>query len=160
MQACQRALTQKRTLWGGGALELLDLRLLEDGGEHAGAIVTNLTDTEWSGVPNPEAAALTEEVAALTKHAADALVAKLNNSETPDVRRAAVETLGKLDAALLAEYAGHIDEKRHDLDEGVRKAAEATLGKLEEAILAEKAVLAEQMMMTRTPEKSDGDIYL
>ena len=37
-QACQRALTQKRTLWGGGALQLLDLRLLEDGGERGGAL--------------------------------------------------------------------------------------------------------------------------
>ena len=33
----QWALTQKRTLWGGGALQLLDLRLLEDGGEREGA---------------------------------------------------------------------------------------------------------------------------
>ena len=35
---CQRALTQKRTLWGGGALQLLDLRLFEDGGERGGAL--------------------------------------------------------------------------------------------------------------------------
>ena len=37
-EACQGALTQKRTLWGGGALQLLDLRLLEDGGERGGAL--------------------------------------------------------------------------------------------------------------------------
>ena len=36
--ACQRALTQKRTLRGGGALEFLDLRLFEDGGERGGAL--------------------------------------------------------------------------------------------------------------------------
>ena len=37
-QPCQGALTQKRTLWGGGALQLLDLRLHEDGGERRGAL--------------------------------------------------------------------------------------------------------------------------
>ena len=40
-QACQRALTEKRTLRGGGALELLDLRLFEDGGERGGALGSN-----------------------------------------------------------------------------------------------------------------------
>ena len=34
----QRALTRKRTLLGGGTLELLDLRLFEDGGECGGAL--------------------------------------------------------------------------------------------------------------------------
>ena len=34
-------LTQKRTLWGGGALQLLDLRLLEDAGERGGALVSD-----------------------------------------------------------------------------------------------------------------------
>ena len=37
-EKCQQALTQKRTRWGGGALQLLDLRLLEDGGERRGAL--------------------------------------------------------------------------------------------------------------------------
>ena len=37
-QACQWALTQKRTLRGCGALQLLDLRLFEDGGERGGAL--------------------------------------------------------------------------------------------------------------------------
>ena len=32
------ALTRKRTLWGSGALEVIDLRLLEDGGERSGAL--------------------------------------------------------------------------------------------------------------------------
>ena len=32
------ALTEKRTLRGGGALELLDLRLFKDGGERRGAL--------------------------------------------------------------------------------------------------------------------------
>ena len=32
------ALTRKRTLWGGGALELGDLRLLEDGSERESAL--------------------------------------------------------------------------------------------------------------------------
>ena len=31
-------MTQKRTLRGGGALEFLDLRLFEDGGERGGAL--------------------------------------------------------------------------------------------------------------------------
>ena len=35
---CQGALTQKRTLRGGGTLEFLDLRLFEDGGERGGAL--------------------------------------------------------------------------------------------------------------------------
>eukprot|EP00964_Phaeocystis_antarctica_P012336 scaffold6811_cov55-Phaeocystis_antarctica.AAC.2 len=36
--ACQWALTRRRTLRGGGALEVGDLRLLEDGGERRGAL--------------------------------------------------------------------------------------------------------------------------
>ena len=50
-QACQRALTRKRTLWGGGALEHGDLRLLEDGGECSGALVSDLvaSDTASEG---------------------------------------------------------------------------------------------------------------
>ena len=39
-EACQRALTQKRTLWGG-ALEASDLRLFEDGSERGGALVSD-----------------------------------------------------------------------------------------------------------------------
>ena len=37
-QACQWALTQKRTLSGGGALEVGDHRLLEDGSKRRGAL--------------------------------------------------------------------------------------------------------------------------
>ena len=37
-QVCQGALTQKRILRGGGALEIGDLRLLEDGSERGGAL--------------------------------------------------------------------------------------------------------------------------
>ena len=40
-QMCQWALTQKQTLWGGGALELGDLRLLENGGEHSDALFSD-----------------------------------------------------------------------------------------------------------------------
>ena len=43
---CQRALTRKRTLWGGGALEIGDLRLLEDGGERSGALSSNVVVSE------------------------------------------------------------------------------------------------------------------
>ena len=39
-QAWQWALTGKRTLWGGGAPQLGDLRLLEDGGECSDALVS------------------------------------------------------------------------------------------------------------------------
>ena len=35
-------LTQKQTLWGGGALQVGDLRLLEDGGEHGDALVQDV----------------------------------------------------------------------------------------------------------------------
>jgi hypothetical protein len=41
-KACQWALTRKRTLWGGSALEVGDLRLLEDGGERGGALNSDL----------------------------------------------------------------------------------------------------------------------
>ena len=43
-QACQRALT--RVFWGGGALEVGDLRLLEDGGERGGALVSDIIEFE------------------------------------------------------------------------------------------------------------------
>ena len=45
-EPCQWALTQKRTLWGGGALQVLDLRLLEDGGERGDALVSDVVETE------------------------------------------------------------------------------------------------------------------
>ena len=35
---CQRALTRKRTLWGGGALEIGDIRLVENGSQRGGAL--------------------------------------------------------------------------------------------------------------------------
>ena len=45
-EACQWALTQKRTLSGGGALQGGDLRLLEDSSERGGALVSDLVETE------------------------------------------------------------------------------------------------------------------
>jgi hypothetical protein len=39
-------LTQKRTLWGGGAPQFGDLRLLEDGGERGGALVSDPVSRE------------------------------------------------------------------------------------------------------------------
>ena len=52
--ACQWALTEKRTPRGGGALELLDLCLFEDGGERGGAlgsdfVVLNTASEVWHG---------------------------------------------------------------------------------------------------------------
>ena len=46
-QMCQRALTRKRTLcmWGG-ALQVGDLSLLEDGGERGGALVSDPVPSE------------------------------------------------------------------------------------------------------------------
>ena len=44
--ACQWALTRKRTLWGGGVLEVGDLRLLEDGGERSGSLVSDVVVSE------------------------------------------------------------------------------------------------------------------
>ena len=38
---CQRALTQKQMLGGGGALEVGDLRLIEDGSKRNGALVSD-----------------------------------------------------------------------------------------------------------------------
>ena len=51
---CQWALTEKQTLWGGGALQVGDLRLLEDGGERSGAVGSDLVVVEtvnevWGG---------------------------------------------------------------------------------------------------------------
>ena len=43
---CQRALTQKRTLSGSGAPEVGDLRLLEDGSERGGALVSDVVPIE------------------------------------------------------------------------------------------------------------------
>ena len=43
---CQGELTQKRMLWVGGALQLLDLRLLEDGGERGGALDSDVVAPE------------------------------------------------------------------------------------------------------------------
>jgi len=53
-QACQRTLTQKQTLWGGGALQVGDMRLLEDGGERGGTLVSDQVASEtasegWGG---------------------------------------------------------------------------------------------------------------
>ena len=39
-------LTEKRTLRGGGALQFLDLRLLEDGGERGGALGSDLVSRD------------------------------------------------------------------------------------------------------------------
>ena len=49
--ACQWALTEKRTLRGGGARQFLDLRLFEDGGERGGALGSDLVmrDTASDG---------------------------------------------------------------------------------------------------------------
>jgi hypothetical protein len=54
VKKCQRALTQKQTLWGGGAHQLGDLRLLEDGGERGGALNSDRVASEtasegWGG---------------------------------------------------------------------------------------------------------------
>ena len=38
MREQERALTRKRTLWGGGVLEIGYLRLLEDGSKRSGAL--------------------------------------------------------------------------------------------------------------------------
>ena len=51
---CQRVLTQRRTLWGGGALEVGDLCLLEDGGKRGGAlgsdvVASETASEEWDG---------------------------------------------------------------------------------------------------------------
>ena len=43
---CQWALTQKQTLRGGGALEVGDLRLIEDGSKRSGALGSDGVDSE------------------------------------------------------------------------------------------------------------------
>ena len=47
--ACQWALTHNRTLWGGGALQLLDLRLFEDGGERGSALGSDVVVADTAG---------------------------------------------------------------------------------------------------------------
>ena len=49
-QACQWALTQTRTPCGGGAREVGDPRLLEDGGERGGALDSDLVFPETEKV--------------------------------------------------------------------------------------------------------------
>ena len=44
--ACQWALTQRGTLWGGGAPEVGDHRLVEDGSERNGALVSDVVASE------------------------------------------------------------------------------------------------------------------
>ena len=46
VQACQRALTQKQIQSGGGAPQVGDLRLLEDGGEREGALSPDVVSLE------------------------------------------------------------------------------------------------------------------
>ena len=47
MAQCQRALTQKQTLlWGGGALEVGDLRLVEDGSQRSGTLGSDVVASE------------------------------------------------------------------------------------------------------------------
>ena len=43
---CQWALTQNQTLWGGGALEVGDLRLVEDGSERSDALASKVVASE------------------------------------------------------------------------------------------------------------------
>ena len=61
--------TKANTMWGGGALELLDLRLLEDGGERGGALVSDFVSkepvNERRGEDGERAAA---SAGAVTKH--------------------------------------------------------------------------------------------
>ena len=40
------ALTQNQTLWGGGALEVGDLCLVEDGSERSDALVSDVVGSE------------------------------------------------------------------------------------------------------------------
>ena len=42
----QRALTQKQTLWAGGALEVGDLRLVEDGSQRSGTLGSDVVASE------------------------------------------------------------------------------------------------------------------
>ena len=45
-QMCQRALTKRRTLWGCGAPQVRDLRLLEDGFERGGTLISDVVAFE------------------------------------------------------------------------------------------------------------------
>ena len=45
-QVCQWALTRKQTLWGGGALEVGDLCLLEHSSERGGSLVSDVVSAE------------------------------------------------------------------------------------------------------------------
>ena len=46
VQACQWALTRKQTLGGRGALEVDDLRLVEDGSKRSGALSSDVVEAE------------------------------------------------------------------------------------------------------------------
>ena len=45
-QACQWALTPKQTFWGGGSLQIGDLRLVEDGSQRSGALGSDVVASE------------------------------------------------------------------------------------------------------------------
>ena len=47
-------LTQKQTLWGGGAPQVSDNRLLEDGSERGGALVSDMVVVETAGEERSE----------------------------------------------------------------------------------------------------------
>ena len=66
----------------------------------------------------------------------DAVVAKLEDPDE-DVRVVAVQTLGKLEPAALAQHGAALVARLEDSYGWVRKAAVETLGKLEPAALAQ-----------------------
>ena len=61
------------------------------------------------------------------------------------MRRAAVETLGKLSAEALASHAAAVVAKLEHSDAGVRRAAVGTLGKLELAVLAKYKITLQKL---------------
>jgi len=64
VKECQRALTRNRIVWGGGALEVGDHRLLEDGSERRGALVSDavVPDTARDGWGHSERAGACQRV--------------------------------------------------------------------------------------------------
>ena len=76
-------------------------------------------------------------MAALSPEVVDSL-ARLEHSESY-VRRAAVSTLGQLDAATLAQHAPAILARLEHSDSNVREAAVSTLGQLDAATVAQHA---------------------
>ena len=101
--------------------------------QHAAVLVAKLEDFNWQ--VQMAARVVMHKLEPAAGHM-DAVVAKLEDSEKI-VRYYAVETLGELDVATLAQHGAALVAKLDDSEKIVRQAAAQSLGKLDLATLAQ-----------------------